>query len=315
MSNKISIAIATYNGERFLREQLDSLYSQTRIPDEIVVCDDCSTDSTSDILEEYHQKYGLTYYISPKSLGVNKNFFKAISLCTGDYICICDQDDIWMSNKVETLYNAIKMYDDTLPNCVSSQRIDIDANRNQIGKKDLLPDTEGWQATLLTTGRSQGCTMILNQVLKTRAMLIYNSFPAADSIMYDGIIAFVAAIEGNKKNLGIPLMYYRHHEHNVVDKYREHKMTMYEKTQARPTYYPFLSDMRIANLATLSLFYLDKDIATDILFFLKRMAELHQCTSIFQGLYIICSLPISVSQKIKICIMTPISKALKILLQ
>jgi glycosyltransferase involved in cell wall biosynthesis len=91
----ISLAMPTYNGERFLREQLDSIYNQTIVPDEVIVVDDCSTDGTISILEEYKKKYGLKYWVNEKNLGYNKNFEKAISLCTGDYIALSDQDDVW----------------------------------------------------------------------------------------------------------------------------------------------------------------------------------------------------------------------------
>ena len=83
---KVSIVMATYNGSLHLREQLDSIYSQTRIPDEVVVVDDNSTDGTLKILDEYHHKYGLLYLKNKVNLGVSRNFEKAICNCCGDYI-------------------------------------------------------------------------------------------------------------------------------------------------------------------------------------------------------------------------------------
>ena len=95
MADKISVVLTTYNGEKFLKEQLDSLYNQTMLPDEIVVVDDCSNDKTVEILEKYKNTKGLRYYVNDVNIGVNKNFEKAIKLCQGDYIALCDQDDIW----------------------------------------------------------------------------------------------------------------------------------------------------------------------------------------------------------------------------
>lgn len=103
----ISIALATYNGERFLREQLDSIYSQTYQDIEVVACDDCSSDQTVSILKEYEHTRGLRYYANPRNLGYIKNFEKAISLCEGEYIALSDQDDIWMPNKLVILMEAI----------------------------------------------------------------------------------------------------------------------------------------------------------------------------------------------------------------
>ena len=310
----ISIAIATYNGDRFLREQLDSLYAQNRIPDEIIVCDDCSTDATPKILEEYHQKYGLIYYVNENPLGVNKNFFKAISLCSGEYICICDQDDIWLPNKIETLYEAIKTYDKSHPNCVSSQCIDIDAKGNIIGNTRLEEDSEGWQATLLTTGRSQGCTMIMNDALKNRVLYIFNTYSIADEMMYDGLTAFIAAIEGNKKNLGAQLMYYRRHDRNVAAKYNTHQMTLRERMIALPTYYPFLTDERIRNLSIMHSLYIQDNIGMEMRIFLTSMKDLYLCTSIFKGLKIISTLHIPTKIKLKTCILAPIGHTIKSIL-
>lgn len=79
----ISIALAAYNGEKFLRKQLDSIYAQTYKDIEVVACDDCSLDGTVSILKEYENKYGLRLYCNEKNLGYIKNFEKVISLCKG----------------------------------------------------------------------------------------------------------------------------------------------------------------------------------------------------------------------------------------
>ncbi len=196
----ISIAIATYNGERFLREQLDSLYAQTRQADEIVVCDDCSKDGTAAILEEYHQKYGLIYHINEHQLGVNANFFKAMSLCKGDFISICDQDDVWLPNKIETLYNHLIQMNLDVPCVVSSMRKDIDIQGNEITVVQGCY-SEGWKASLLTYGRNQGCTMMMNQLVASNILNAIKACPAAlTDIYYDEWIAYTAAILGEKHN-------------------------------------------------------------------------------------------------------------------
>ena len=100
---KISVALCTYNGENFLREQINSIINQSVSVNEIVVCDDCSSDTTPTILEEYNQKYPQLFkiFINEINLRSSKNFEKAISLTTGDYIFLADQDDIWRNDKVE----------------------------------------------------------------------------------------------------------------------------------------------------------------------------------------------------------------------
>ena len=104
----ISIALTTYNGEKFLKEQLDSILNQTYSDYELVVCDDCSTDSTRQILKEYEKKdKRINVFLNNNNLGFKNNFEKAISLCTGEYIALSDQDDIWDEKKLEILLKKV----------------------------------------------------------------------------------------------------------------------------------------------------------------------------------------------------------------
>lgn len=307
----ISIAIATYNGERFLREQLDSLYTQTMLPDEVIVCDDRSTDKTPEILEEYSRKYGLKYIINKQSLGCCDNFMKAFSLCTQQYIMICDQDDIWFPNKVETLYKEICRIDSDRPTAVSSCRIDVNAQGEFISQV-ISPDTAGWQGTLMATGRrSQGCTMIMNRPLVNKVLKEWANNPTSHKLMYDSLIAVTAAIFGKKKNLGAALMYYRHHDKNVWDPYRG-KKTFRQKVKEVATYYGFLQEDRIQELACVAEIYGSRIENTDIKQYLEAMQQLAK-DSFFSGIRRLLILPqIPIAVKIKIAVLSPIIKLLKI---
>lgn len=107
-SMKISVAMTTYNGARFLSEQLDSILAQTRLPDELVVCDDHSSDCTPRLLNQFaaHSPFPMKIIANDKNLGSTKNFEKAVSLCSGHVIVLCDQDDIWRPQKVAALESA-----------------------------------------------------------------------------------------------------------------------------------------------------------------------------------------------------------------
>ena len=215
---KVSIAIATYNGGQFLREQLDSLYIQSRKPDEVVVADDCSTDDTQAILEEYHQKKGLKYIVNDTTLGVNRNFEKAIRNCTGNYIAICDQDDVWMPHKIQTCLSKLQEIENDEPACVSSQGIGVDRNLRETGNNHkVLSDSSGLKANLMGMHISQGCTMMMNRKLVEKL----KEFPQKE-FMYDAYIGLLAACIGNKYNISEPLMYYRHHDSNVIGRVRKH---------------------------------------------------------------------------------------------
>jgi len=102
---KISIALCTYNGETYLREQLDSYAAQTRLPDELIVCDDGSKDSTWEILTTFSKcaAFPVKLYFNEKNLGHRQNFGKATGLCTGDIIVFSDQDDVWRKDKLELI--------------------------------------------------------------------------------------------------------------------------------------------------------------------------------------------------------------------
>lgn len=198
----ISLAMPTYNGEKYLREQLDSIYNQTMVPDEVIVVDDCSTDGTVGILEEYRQSRGLKYYVNEQNLGYNKNFEKAIRLCSGDYIALSDQDDVWFANKVEESYNAIRKFPFDEPSLVSSFVEQVDASLNPL-RKNISSLQEGDWRLNLTRYNAQGCTLMFN-----RALLKF-ILPFPDDIIYDAYIGLTASMVGHRYYLPKVLEYYR----------------------------------------------------------------------------------------------------------
>lgn len=105
MAMKLSVALCTYNGEKYIRQQIESILTQTKSVDEIVVCDDQSTDLTLKIISEIAKQSSVEFkiYNNEQRLNVVKNFEKAISKCTGELIFLCDQDDIWHIDKVEKI--------------------------------------------------------------------------------------------------------------------------------------------------------------------------------------------------------------------
>lgn len=106
----VSVALALYNGEKFIEKQLNTLRLQTVKPNQVVLCDDGSSDNTVHTVKEYIRKYALTdswkIYENSRNLGYAKNFYHAMELCDGDVIYLCDQDDIWKKDKIEKM-NAV----------------------------------------------------------------------------------------------------------------------------------------------------------------------------------------------------------------
>lgn len=105
--SRISVAIATYNGESYIIDQLASIYNQTRCPDEVIICDDKSTDNTVNVIREFIKANELStswkVYTNERNLGFIKNFLRAISLTTGDIIFLSDQDDVFYETKFERM--------------------------------------------------------------------------------------------------------------------------------------------------------------------------------------------------------------------
>jgi glycosyltransferase involved in cell wall biosynthesis len=106
----ISIAMCTYNGSRFLGEQLKSLAEQTMLPSELIICDDASTDATSAIVKGFADgaPFPVRLIRNEVTLGSTKNFEKAICLCAGEAIALCDQDDIWQKDKLKRLAQVLE---------------------------------------------------------------------------------------------------------------------------------------------------------------------------------------------------------------
>jgi len=209
MDGLVSVALATFNGKKYLQEQLDSIYNQTYKHIEVIVSDDASNDQTIDLLNEYKSKHGLKYYKNDKNLGFISNFQKAIEHCTGDYIALADQDDIWHPNKIEKLLKNIG----SKP-LICSDALVIDSNGNVLSEslsdyaklKFFYQDQFKY---LLFGNFVPGCTMLFKKELKEYILPISKNFP-----FHDWWIALVTATMGGIAFCDEPLMMYRRHDSN-----------------------------------------------------------------------------------------------------
>lgn len=205
----ISLVMATYNGAKYLREQMDSIYNQTIVPDEIIVVDDCSTDNTLSVLSEYEVKGNLKVYVNEKNQGVSANFERAIKLAQGDYICISDQDDVWFPNKIETSLSKLKKIENGKPACVSSFCTDVDSELHVFESQRKARKDSEWEYPLYEDA-SQGSSLMFNKQMKDLIL------PLCKYFIYDHYIGVFSCFLGNRATIGSPLMYYRHHGDNVV---------------------------------------------------------------------------------------------------
>ena len=104
----VSVVLCTYNGEKYIREQIDSILNQEYLPKEIIIQDDGSTDGTLSVIQEYAEKEPIIkIHKNNRGRGINSNFFDAMSKASGDYIAISDQDDIWAKEKLKWQVESI----------------------------------------------------------------------------------------------------------------------------------------------------------------------------------------------------------------
>ena len=216
ISARVSVALCTYNGARFLDPQLDSFATQTRLPDELVVCDDGSTDDTVAILERFKNRapFPVRIFSNETRLGSTKNFEKAIGLCTGDLIATSDQDDVWLPEKL-ALSQAALARD---PRCglVFSDADVVDDDLRSRGHRM-------WDA--IHFGRlarrrvriGRGFEVLLRQWVVTGATMMFRAdyrpciLPIPDNWVHDGWIAFIIGAMARVSSVECSTLKYRQH--------------------------------------------------------------------------------------------------------
>lgn len=212
----ISIAMATYNGAKWIHEQVESIMTQTVQDFELVICDDCSTDTTWEILNTFKKKDSRIHiYRNTLNLGFKKNFEKVISLCKGDLIALSDQDDIWYPDHLEILKNA--MASDTQIVCARPLFVN-ELNQELPCKYDYFRMSNPPQTSLdiarhilLSTNSYQGASMLIRKAFFEIAL------PVPDGAFYhDSWFAVLACFTGGIVYVDKPIMRYRRLAYSVT---------------------------------------------------------------------------------------------------
>lgn len=205
----ISIVMATHNGERYLPEQLDSILQQTYPNIEIVVTDDCSSDSTAVILDKYSRNHGnIHIYRNETQLGFIKNFEKAMSMARGELIAPSDQDDIWNPEKLDTLYRALGNHE-----LVYSNSLLIDHNGQSLGRRmsDIKNMIDYTDCLMYAVGAwAPGHAMLF------RATILEKCSPFPTLVTHDFWLGFVASCYRGVHYVDQELVLYRQHDTNVI---------------------------------------------------------------------------------------------------
>ena len=205
----VSIVLATYNGEKFLEQQLDSLIKQDYPNIEIIAIDDCSSDKTFQILQQYAIQYAFfKAYINEKNLGLNKNFERGLLLAQGEYIAIADQDDIWKKKKVSTLINRIgnntMVYHDS--ELIDSNGASFNKKLSDVKKLSDFSNPLNYALVAHVPGHA----MLFKKSLVAQCI----PFPKK-AILYDHWLAYVATFDQGIRFINQALVLYRQHENNM----------------------------------------------------------------------------------------------------
>ena len=204
----ISVALAAYKGEKYIEEQIRSILPQLSYEDEIIVSDDRPGGMTERIVKRLSAEDSRVIWVEGKSKGVVSNFVNAIRYCKGDKIFLCDQDDVWLPDKVKRVMEAFdEGYDLVLHNAYITDGelniTDYSFIEKRGSKKGVLRN--------IFKNSYMGCCMAFDRKLLKKIMPMPRSIP-----MHDQWMGILGEIYGKVKFLDLPLIYYRVHGGNVT---------------------------------------------------------------------------------------------------
>ncbi len=203
---KISIALATYNGARYLPDQLKSFIDQTRMPDELVINDDGSTDDTIMIIERFAKNapFPVYYFLNKKNLGYTRNFDEAIMKTSGDLVFLSDQDDVWFPGKIAHVESLAENNPENL--VIMNNAALTDEDLNEVGLTAL--------GQFRSTGVSSNC-FVYGCFCAVRRELLNICMPIPDGFKgHDNWIVGFADAFGARLIDDVVLQYYRRHDYN-----------------------------------------------------------------------------------------------------
>ena len=232
-----SIALITYNGEKYLQRQLETLAQQTRLPDELVICDDRSSDRTVEIAKDFASTapFKVRIYQNNHNLSFGLNFRKAFFLAENDITFFCDQDDIWLANKIKDSFMSIKEVETLHPKKSAIVYTDLSAVDGELNviypsmwefrkHQEKLPHSFNY---LCHFHDIDGCTMIFNKEAKRQIQK--ESYEPVPSFMYhDWLLALIVS---KSNGLIIPLnkqtMLFRRHGDNETNAIEQTKSILH----------------------------------------------------------------------------------------
>ena len=220
----ISVCVATYNGERFIREQIDSILRQLSSDDEIIVSDDGSTDDTISIINSIDDKR-IRIIEGPRKHSPTQNFECAMKEAKGDYIFLADQDDVWKPNKVEVCIKWLQNYD-----CVVSDAEVTDSNLNPLYPSlyTIMQVRQGRIYNTVWKNGYTGCCMAFRRNVLNASLPFPKAIP-----MHDIWIGNVAAYKYNVKFIPYKLIMFRRHNETISCNGKGSKYSIWQQMKFR----------------------------------------------------------------------------------
>lgn len=223
MSPTISIILAVYNGGQYLSAQIESIFAQSYKNWQLIIRDDGSCDNTLDVVNEWAQRYPEKIRLitgGDWNIGVSQNFLSLLSYVDTDYVMFCDQDDVWLPDKIiitlEQAKETEKRYGVNMPVLIHTDLKVADKNLNVIAcsfwkYQNLNPEKGRSLNRLLVQNVITGCTVMINKALREKIKLL-----PEQTIMYDWWIALIAAAFGKIDYVPTTTMLYRQHDKNDI---------------------------------------------------------------------------------------------------
>jgi glycosyltransferase involved in cell wall biosynthesis len=230
----VEVLLSTYNGEKYLEEQIDSIVGQSHSDWRLLIRDDGSKDGTVEIIKNYGDKYPEKMIVveSEGNIGVIKSFETLCRSATADYLMFCDQDDVWLPTKIERSLSHLlaleNKYGSQKPLLVFSDMIVTDESLKTICDSfwfysDLNPENVGLNK-LLMKNVAAGCSMIFNRALLNMALPI-----PTDAIMHDYWFMLVAASFGRISHFDDKTVYYRQHSGNRIGAHEKWRQPFFKR--------------------------------------------------------------------------------------
>lgn len=220
----ISVCMATYNGGKYIKEQIDSILFQLGEDDELIVSDDGSTDKTLDVLRSYNDSR-IKIFKNNNRKGVVGNFENALNKAKGEYIFLSDQDDVWLNGKVDVCLDALKKSDLIVTDCIVT-----DDKLNVIESSFFRSRSSGagfWK-NLIKNSYLGACVAFRKELLK-----IVLPIPTNLPVYHDGWIASLADVTAKVTFVEFKGIYFRRHESNASFTAKKSRLSLYNKLRYR----------------------------------------------------------------------------------